>query len=133
MILLVAWQDLADPSEQVDAFVSHAWADNHEQRHAALARWAEKFELVHGRKPVIWLDKALFDHSLIHRNPLSGACAALGVSMAPCASAHVHQRAPPPLLQLSEMIRTHRHALIKATSKPRSSVSHHSSWVALSW
>ena len=50
---------------QVDAFVSHSWDDDHKQRYAALARWAEDFRKAHGRSPVIWLDKACIDQRSI--------------------------------------------------------------------
>ena len=50
---------------EVDAFVSHAWNDDHEQRWAALSRWATKFELENGREPIIWLDKGCIDQSYI--------------------------------------------------------------------
>merc|ERR1719230_1851310 len=43
---------------KVDAFVSHTWNDNHEQRHAALTEWAESFRAREGREPIIWIDKA---------------------------------------------------------------------------
>ena len=41
--------------EEVDAFVSHAWDDDHEQRYVALRAWATQFESEHGRTPIIWL------------------------------------------------------------------------------
>ena len=44
---------------EVDAFVSHSWNDDHVQRYQALKRWADEFEYVKGRMPLIWLDKAL--------------------------------------------------------------------------
>jgi len=43
---------------EVDAFVSHAWRDVHDQRFDALQRWAAAFEAAQGKKPLLWLDKA---------------------------------------------------------------------------
>jgi len=41
--------------DEVDAFVSHAWDDDFEQRYVALRAWATQFEMEHGRTPIIWL------------------------------------------------------------------------------
>ena len=37
----------------VDAFVSHAWADDHNRRYDSLLEWAAEFEATRGRRPVI--------------------------------------------------------------------------------
>lgn len=54
---------------KIDAFVSHTWNDDYQQRSAALEHWAHKFKMRKGRDPVIWFDKA----SLV----LSSCCIAL--------------------------------------------------------
>ena len=51
--------------DEIDAFVSHAWGDDFEQRYVALRGWATQFELEHGRCPVIWLDKACINQTSI--------------------------------------------------------------------
>ena len=51
--------------DEIDAFVSHAWGDDFEQRYVALRGWAMQFEAEHGRWPVIWLDKACGDANAI--------------------------------------------------------------------
>jgi len=47
----------------VDAFVSHAWDDDHVAKYRALSRWAASFKQKHGREPLLWLDKACIDQS----------------------------------------------------------------------
>ena len=51
--------------DEIDAFVSHAWGDDFEQRYVALRAWATRFEMEHGRCPVIWLDKACINQASI--------------------------------------------------------------------
>ena len=48
----------------VDAFISHSWQDSGESKWALLTRWAERFELVHGREPIVWLDKGCIDQQV---------------------------------------------------------------------
>ena len=42
----------------VDSFVSHSWNDEATGKYASLAAWADEFASVHGREPILWLDKA---------------------------------------------------------------------------
>ena len=52
---MLAYHSIECDLEEVDAFVSHAWDDDHEQRYVALRAWATQFESEHGRTPIIWL------------------------------------------------------------------------------
>ena len=54
--------------DEVDAFVSHSWDDDFEQRYVALRAWAMQFESEHGRTPIIWLDKACIDQFSIEES-----------------------------------------------------------------
>ncbi|CAJ1336565.1 unnamed protein product [Effrenium voratum] len=51
-----------------DAFVSHSWSDDPAAKWLALTRWRQKFQLLRGRSPMIWLDKACIDQSDIEAN-----------------------------------------------------------------
>jgi hypothetical protein len=48
---------------QVDAFLSHSWYDDLEQKWEALQRWAKNFEREQGREPTLWIDKFCIDQS----------------------------------------------------------------------
>lgn len=48
----------------VDAFISHSWHDSGGAKWALLTRWAKRFLLVHGREPVVWLDKGCIDQQV---------------------------------------------------------------------
>lgn len=39
---------------QVDAFVSHSWSDDSEEKWRALETWCRQFERVHKREPLLW-------------------------------------------------------------------------------
>eukprot|EP00929_Paragymnodinium_shiwhaense_P073125 TRINITY_DN37176_c0_g4_i1.p1 TRINITY_DN37176_c0_g4~~TRINITY_DN37176_c0_g4_i1.p1 ORF type:complete len:701 (-),score=60.50 TRINITY_DN37176_c0_g4_i1:97-2199(-) len=51
--------ELSEPCElsACDAFLSHSWHDNGEQKWKAVTEWCESFTMVHGRAPRLWLDK----------------------------------------------------------------------------
>lgn len=52
--------------ERIDAFVSHSWHDNHEDKYEQLKKFAEEFERTHeGRSPTFWLDKTCLEQSCI--------------------------------------------------------------------
>lgn len=53
---------------EVDFFMSHAWNDPPEGKVAALQRLGEEFEAVHGRKPLIWLDKLCINQDNIQED-----------------------------------------------------------------
>lgn len=62
--------DLSEPCEiaHCDAFWSHSWHDNGEQKWAALQAWCETFVQVNGRPPVLWFDKVCIDQTDIQRD-----------------------------------------------------------------
>lgn len=62
----------------VDAFVSHSWHDSGGAKWALLTRWAKGFLLVHGREPVVWLDKGCIDQQVC-----GGVSAATGWAVSP--------------------------------------------------
>ena len=71
--------------EEVDAFVSHAWDDDHEQRYVALRAWATQFESEHGRTPIIWLGMRSFPRAFSRSiSPLSPSCVSLALSDKAC-------------------------------------------------
>lgn len=47
----------------VDAFVSHSWSDDGQEKYEALASWARAFEHEVCRPPTLWLDKACINQS----------------------------------------------------------------------
>ncbi|KAL3901937.1 MAG: hypothetical protein SGPRY_012216 [Prymnesium sp.] len=51
---------------KVDAFVSHTWNDDYQERFASLENWAMRFRERKGREPVIWFDKVPDGFSLPH-------------------------------------------------------------------
>jgi hypothetical protein len=53
---------------ECDAFVSHSWHDNVEEKWFALQRWREQFILREGREPRIWFDKCCIDQQNIEEN-----------------------------------------------------------------
>ena len=69
--------------EEVDAFVSHAWDDDHEQRYVALRAWATQFESEHGRTPIIWLGMRSLP-PILSISPLSPSCVSLALSDKAC-------------------------------------------------
>lgn len=81
--------------DEVDAFVSHAWDDDFEQRYVALRAWATQFEMEHGRTPIIWLG-ALTPGSHTSRPPpqLSSMIARKQCSTRARASATRHTHSP---------------------------------------
>ena len=75
--------------EEVDAFVSHAWDDDHEQRYVALRAWATQFESEHGRTPIIWLglrSQPAHPSRLPRSYPLSGVRSTLSLLPRVCLS-----------------------------------------------
>eukprot|EP00929_Paragymnodinium_shiwhaense_P078991 TRINITY_DN41000_c0_g2_i2.p1 TRINITY_DN41000_c0_g2~~TRINITY_DN41000_c0_g2_i2.p1 ORF type:complete len:772 (+),score=32.34 TRINITY_DN41000_c0_g2_i2:68-2317(+) len=46
-----------------DAFLSHSWHDNGEQKWQALTEWCEAFRLAQGRSPRLWFDKVCIDQA----------------------------------------------------------------------
>jgi hypothetical protein len=49
------------PIGEVDAFVSHSWADRADEKFAGLVQWRAHFRDKHGgREPLLWLDRACF-------------------------------------------------------------------------
>ena len=54
------------PINGCDAFVSQSWHDDGNAKYKALARWAAKFARENGRQPLIWLDKASIDQTMVH-------------------------------------------------------------------
>jgi len=42
---------------EVDAFISHSWADAGAEKYEVLREWAGGFEAEHGRPPLLWLDR----------------------------------------------------------------------------
>merc|ERR1719188_2347928 len=44
-----------------DAFVSHSWSDNAEEKWAAMQRWRDGFLSLESREPTIWFDKCCID------------------------------------------------------------------------
>uniref|UniRef100_A0A7S4EW07 TIR domain-containing protein n=1 Tax=Chrysotila carterae TaxID=13221 RepID=A0A7S4EW07_CHRCT len=53
---------------ECDVFLSHSWRDNAAAKFAALRTWCTEFEHVHGRPPLVWLDKACIDQSNIEKD-----------------------------------------------------------------
>lgn len=56
-------RNLADPCNlgECDAFLSHSWHDDAEEKWTALEAWCESFRAVHAREPKLWLDKICID------------------------------------------------------------------------
>lgn len=50
---------------QCDAFWSHSWHDNGDQKWEAISSWANNFKLTKGRSPKIWLDVLCIDQTSI--------------------------------------------------------------------
>ena len=74
--------NLAQPGHlgNVDAFVSHSWQDNAEQKWVALQEWREEFKSQHhGREPKLWIDKYCID-----QNNIEDSLACLPVFLAGC-------------------------------------------------
>jgi len=53
---------------ECDAFVSHAWADDAEEKYEAIAAWAASFERRWGREPLLFLDKCCVDQQDVRRS-----------------------------------------------------------------
>ena len=53
---------------EIDAVVSHSWADDAEEKYNAIKVWAEAFEKRHGREPLLWVDKFCVDQMDIQRS-----------------------------------------------------------------
>ena len=56
---------------EVDAFVSHSWADDGSDKHKMLTEWGGALKEETGNEPVIWLDKACIDQANIEENLLA--------------------------------------------------------------
>lgn len=48
---------------ECDAFWSHSWHDDGEQKWQALSSWCEEFREQHGRAPKLWFDKVCIDQT----------------------------------------------------------------------
>merc|ERR1719150_3471016 len=44
-----------------DAFISHSWHDDAQEKWAALQEWRSRFLADNGREPVLWIDKCCID------------------------------------------------------------------------
>ena len=53
-----------------DFFFSHSWRDSPEEKWAILKQVTEMFEAVHGREPVVWIDKFCIDQTNIDESLL---------------------------------------------------------------
>jgi hypothetical protein len=51
--------------ERIDAFVSHSWHDEPDDKFRQLQVWAANFEAKHGREPTLWFDRFCLDQSAI--------------------------------------------------------------------
>jgi hypothetical protein len=70
------------PIGEVDAFVSHSWADSAGEKFAGLVQWRAHFGEKHGgREPLLWFDRACFSQTDMESN-----LAALPVYMMGCQS-----------------------------------------------
>ena len=48
-----------------DAFISHSWSDDGEEKFEALENWAAEFRQRESREPRLWLDKACINQTAI--------------------------------------------------------------------
>eukprot|EP00929_Paragymnodinium_shiwhaense_P017568 TRINITY_DN12699_c1_g1_i1.p1 TRINITY_DN12699_c1_g1~~TRINITY_DN12699_c1_g1_i1.p1 ORF type:complete len:171 (-),score=4.29 TRINITY_DN12699_c1_g1_i1:126-638(-) len=99
---------LSQPCElsACDAFLSHSWNDNGEQKWRALEAWCTEFCELHGRAPRLWFDKVCISVRRLHlRCPCEGEARVSSVviaflrgcscpSMRSCAWKQDHIRAP---------------------------------------
>merc|ERR1719171_1553715 len=46
---------------EVDAFLSHSWSDNSDQKWEAIQTWRNDFKRQFGREPRVWFDKCCID------------------------------------------------------------------------
>mmetsp|Transcript_9302 Transcript_9302/g.27405 ORF Transcript_9302/g.27405 Transcript_9302/m.27405 type:complete len:499 (+) Transcript_9302:91-1587(+) len=53
---------------EVDAFVSHCWGDDGNDKYAALLAWANQFREAHRREPLLWIDKCCINQGDIQRS-----------------------------------------------------------------
>lgn len=53
-----------------DAFISHSWHDDGEQKFEVLQKWSAEFKKKTGREPQYWLDKACIDQNNISNSLL---------------------------------------------------------------
>lgn len=65
----------------IDAFVSHSWQDDAENKFNALQKWREDFKGKYQREPRLWIDKFCIDQKNIEEN-----LACLPVCLAGCKS-----------------------------------------------
>jgi hypothetical protein len=49
-----------------DAFVSHSWSDDASAKWAVLQEWCASFRALHGREPLLWIDKFCIDQTEIN-------------------------------------------------------------------
>lgn len=64
---------------QVDAFLSHSWHDDTDDKWSALQAWREQFKAAIGREPRLWIDKYCID-----QNNLTKSLRCLPVYLAAC-------------------------------------------------
>lgn len=64
---------------EVDAFISHSWADDIDDKWLALQAWREAFVRNIGREPVVW-----FDRACINQENIASSLAFLPVWLASC-------------------------------------------------
>ena len=53
---------------EVDAFVSHSWGDDGDEKYLALWAWASQFRNERGREPLLWVDKCCINQEDIQRS-----------------------------------------------------------------
>ena len=47
----------------VDAFITHSWQDDKDQKWAQLQEFRAEFKQAHGREAVVWIDKYCIDQN----------------------------------------------------------------------
>jgi hypothetical protein len=60
-------EGLSEPDEgamQADFYVVHSWHDSMDAKVAALQDWAQRWDMRHGRRPMVWMDVLTADPSL---------------------------------------------------------------------
>eukprot|EP00929_Paragymnodinium_shiwhaense_P045529 TRINITY_DN23256_c0_g3_i2.p1 TRINITY_DN23256_c0_g3~~TRINITY_DN23256_c0_g3_i2.p1 ORF type:complete len:245 (+),score=21.30 TRINITY_DN23256_c0_g3_i2:1058-1792(+) len=86
----IEYYNLSEPCHlsACDAFLSHSWHDNGEQKWKAIAEWCMTFCEVHGRSPRLWLDKVC-----VNQRDIQSDLQCLPIFVAGCNTLLIHQNA----------------------------------------